>query len=282
MILMENHNWSAIKGSKSATYINGTLIPAGAHAENYKSPAGLHPSEPNSIWLEAGDNLGITTDDDPDKNHRNEKDHFTTQLEAAGVSWKAYVEDIDGKSCPLASSGLFAAKHVPMLYFDDVTDTNSPTSKRCIDHIRPYTELEGDLGANKAAQYNFITPNLCNDMHGETFGTKCQAGIADMIKKGDDWLAAQIPKIQASKAYNDGGVIIIVWDEGDAGLFGPSSDGPVPMIVLSKQAKAGFASKTDFTHSSMLKTLSLIFGVKPLRGAATANDLGEMFTPGAF
>ena len=58
LIMMENHNWGDIKGSASAPYING-LLTTGAHAEQYFNPAKLHPSEPNYIWLEAGDNLGV-------------------------------------------------------------------------------------------------------------------------------------------------------------------------------------------------------------------------------
>ncbi len=277
VILMENHDWATVKASASAKYIKSTLVPDGAHAEQYKTPANLHPSEPNYIWLEAGDNLGITTDDDPGTNHRAEKEHLVTQLEAAGISWKAYAEDIDGKACPLTSSGLWATKHTPMLFFDDVTDTNSTSSKRCIEHVRPYSELAADLVANKAPRYSFITPNLCNDMHGEALGIKCQIGLTDLIKRGDDWLAAEIPKIQASAAYQDGGVIFVLWDEGDESLVS-SSDGPMPMFVLSKYAKKGYTSTTSFNHSSTLRTIETIFGVPYLRGAKTSNDLSEMFT----
>src|SRR5260221_14334471 len=51
IILMENHNWSSIKHSPSAPYINGTLLPKSAHAEQYYNPPRLHPSDPNSIRL---------------------------------------------------------------------------------------------------------------------------------------------------------------------------------------------------------------------------------------
>jgi hypothetical protein len=47
VIVMENHDWSSIGGNPSAPYINGTLLPLGAHAEQYTSPPGIHPSEPN-------------------------------------------------------------------------------------------------------------------------------------------------------------------------------------------------------------------------------------------
>ena len=276
VIVMENHSWDTIKASDSAKYINDTLVPMGAHAEQYTTPPGNHPSEPNYIWMEAGDNLGITTDDDPDKNHKS-GDHLTAQLEKAGISWKAYAEDIDGKSCPLSSKGLYGAKHTPQLFFDDVTGTNDASSQHCIDHVRPYAELATDLQKGTVARYNFITPNLCNDMHGEV-GIKCPFVVSDLIKKGDDWLAAEVPKILASQAYKNDGVLFVMWDEGDESLGSEASDGPIPFIVLSPRAKKGYASPTPFTHSSYLRTIETIFGVPFLRGAQNAKDLSEMFT----
>jgi hypothetical protein len=106
LIMMENHSWGTIKASKSAGFIN-MIAQAGAHAENYYTPAGNHPSEPNYIWLEAGDNLNITDDNPPANNHQATKDHQTSQLEAKGISWKAYVEDMPAGICPLTATGLY-------------------------------------------------------------------------------------------------------------------------------------------------------------------------------
>src|SRR5207248_1053920 len=78
VIMEENHSWSDIKGSASAPFINSTLLPMASHAENYFTPPGIHPSEPNYVWLEAGDNLGITTDDDPGANHRDTTLHLVS------------------------------------------------------------------------------------------------------------------------------------------------------------------------------------------------------------
>jgi phospholipase C len=277
IIVLENESWSTIKASSRAAYINGTLVPMGGHAENYSTPPGNHPSEPNYIWLEAGGNLGITTDDDPVKNHQATTDHLVTKLQAAGVSWKAYVEDITGNDCPLSGTATFAPRHTPMLFFDDTTDGNSTTSANCKAHVRPYTELVTDLTNGNVARYNFITPNLCNDMHGLSLA--CGAANFDEIGAGDKWVKNEVPKILASNAYNDNGVLFIVWDEGDEALGQTASDGPIPMFVLSPKAKANFASQTKFTHSSMLKTIQEIFGVSPLlRDAANATDLSEFFT----
>jgi hypothetical protein len=275
VIMEENHSWSDIKGSSSAPFINGTLLPMASHAEQYFTPPGNHPSEPNYIWLEAGDNLGITADGDPGSDHRSTTSHLVSQLEAAGISWKAYVEDIDGTTCPLSDSGLFVTRHTPMLFFDDVTDTNSATSAHCIAHIRPFTELATDLAAGKTARFNFITPNLCHDMHGQAFGTTCETLFSDLVKGGDDWLSSNVPPILSSSAYKSG-ALFILWDEG-SGTFS-ASDGPIGAIVLSPFAKGGgYPGSIKYDHSSSLATWETIFGVPKIRGAASATDLRDLF-----
>ena len=60
IIMMENHNWSEIKQNSSAPYIHQTLLPMASHAEQYYNPPGVHPSEPNYLWLEAGTNFGVS------------------------------------------------------------------------------------------------------------------------------------------------------------------------------------------------------------------------------
>jgi len=277
VVVMENRNWSSIKGSASAPYINKTLLDKFAHAEEYYNPPKLHPSEPNYIWMEAGDNLGITNDSDPSANHQATTNHLVTKLQAAGITWKAYQEDIDGKSCPLTSVGHYAPKHCPMVFFDDVTDGNKTTSANCIAHVRPYGELATDMAAAKVPQYNFVTPNLCNDMHGETLGTTCPPVLTDLIKRGDTWLSTEIPKIMASTEYKTAGAIFITWDEGEGLLT--TSDGPIGMIVVSPFAKVKYSNSIKYTHSSLLRTVQTIFSITPyIRDADKATDLSDLFT----
>src|ERR1043165_4643637 len=45
LIVLENMNWSLVKGSSSAPYVNGTLLPMGSFATQYFNPPGNHPSE---------------------------------------------------------------------------------------------------------------------------------------------------------------------------------------------------------------------------------------------
>jgi hypothetical protein len=267
MILMENHNWSDIAGNSAAPYINNTLLPMSSYARSYYNPPGIHPSEPNYLWLEAGMNFGILNDDEPALNHQSTSMHLATLLDHVHISWKSYQEDISGTQCPLATSGLYAVKHNPTVFFDDVTGTNNPQSTFCIAHERPYPELTTDLQRNTVANYNFITPNICNDMH-----DSC-APFNNSVQQGDTWLAHQIPLILASQAYKNGGVIFITWDEGEGG------DGPIGMIVLSPYAKGkGYFNTIHYTHSSTLRTVEELLGVTPLLGdAANATDLADLF-----
>ena len=269
LIVMENHNWSAIYQRPSAPYINKTLLPMASYAQRFYNPPSIHPSEPNYLWLEAGTNFGITNDRDPKSNHQSTDAHLVTLLTQAGISWKSYQEDISGKTCPLTSTGLYAPKHNPMVYFDDVTAGNDPNSATCIAHVRPYAELATDLQNNRVARYTFITPNLCHDMHGAA-----QCAQSNWIAAGDTWLSTAVPAILNSPAYQHGGLLLITWDEGEG------SDGPIGLIALSSVAKGGgYANTIHYTHSSTLRTIQEIFDVTPLLGdAAQATDLRDLFT----
>ena len=268
VIMMENHNWSEIKDSPSAPYINQVLLPRASHAEQYYNPPGIHPSEPNYLWLEAGTNFGIANDANPAANHQSTTNHLVTLLDKKGVSWRSYQEGISGTGCPLTATGLYAPKHNPMIYFDDVTGGNDAASSYCIAHVRPYSELAGDLHGDGPARYNFITPDLCDDMHNSS-----GCASRDSIKNGDNWLASEVPAILGSSAYKDGGALFITWDEGEG------RDGPIGMIVLSPYAKGGgYANDNTYTHSSTLRTVEEIFGLSPmLRDAANADDLSDLF-----
>jgi hypothetical protein len=271
MVLEENNNWSAVKNLPYLTH----LTQIGAHSEQYYNPPGLHPSEPNYIWLEAGGNHGLTSDNDPSSSNLVKgAAHLTKLLDAAGVSWMSYQEDITAGTCPIASRGAYAAKHDPFIFFDDVSgNPPSSTNVYCANHHKPFSQFRADLKAGTVARYNFITPNLNDDMHD---GTPAE---------GDDWLKANIDPIinSASPDHNAAiyahSVLIVTWDEGEPG------DGPIGMIIVSPFAKVGYVDTTSptgyfYTHSSMVLTMQKIFGVAatPLGGAAGARDLSAFFT----
>src|SRR5438094_32465 len=127
--------------------------------------------------------------------------------------------------------------------------------------------MAADLENNTVAQYVFITPNLCDDGH-----DSC-APVSDPIRQTDNWLAANVPAILNSTAYQTGGALFITWDEGVGG------DGPIGMIVLSPYAKGGgYSNSIHYTHGSLLRTVEEIFGVSLLGDAAVQTDLSDLFS----
>jgi phospholipase C len=267
IILMENVTWSAIKGSTSAPCINNTLLPRSSYADNYFTAPNTSGSLPQYLWLEAGTNFGITDSNDPAAHHINTTNHFTLQLERAGISWRAYAESISGSGCPTASSGVYAAFHNPYVYFDDIYTNGT----RCTNYVRPYPELARDLTNQSVARFNFIVPNLCDDMHNSS-----GCATADRIKNGDDWLAAEVPKILASQSFSNNGALFITWDEGTGG-----ASGPFGTIVISPWAKGGGYRNTNrFDHATTLRTMQEIFGVRPfLYASSNATSLSDLFKP---
>ena len=228
IIVMENQNWSSIKGSKSAPYVNDTVLPIASHAEQYFNPPNVHPSLPNYLWMEAGTNFGIADDHSPLSNSQSTSQHLVTLLKNApqgAIEWRAYEENISGKDCPLSDRYPYVVKHNPFVYFDDVTNRKNPDSAYCIEHVRPFEQLAKDLSTNSVARFNFITPNICNDMHDSCFP------LHNKVAQGDTWLAKYLPEILNPQAYRDCGAVFITWDEANI------ADGPIGMIVLSPMAK---------------------------------------------
>jgi phospholipase C len=292
---MENHNWTGnnagaafgapdIKGNPLAPYINGPLLAASAHAEQYYNPPGNHPSQPNYLWLEAGTNFGILADTQPGQPKLNTHAHLARLLEDAGISWTAYAEPDFGSpvfdTCPLDFTYL-DVEHLAFVYFNDVNNDLDAKSKECIKHVRPYYQLATDLADQTSVQYNFITPNLCHDGHEGI--SPCDAlESKDNTFRSDTWLKQNVPLILNSSEYKQGGALFIIWDEAeDSGGY---SDGPIGMFLLSPFAKgsgkAPYSNSIHYDHSSTLKTLQEIFQVEPLLGAAAnadTNDLSDLF-----
>jgi phospholipase C len=266
-IVMENHSYADIIGNTlQAPFIN-QLASQSAVARGYHDSY-VHPSEPNYIWLVAGENFGILNDNDPGAgNHITSKSHLVDQIEAAGLTWKAYQESM-GAACGVVSHGEYAAKHDPFVYFDDVAGfdgTAMAGSPRCSEHVVDYSELEADVAAGQLPDYAFITPNLIDDMH--------DGSVAD----GDAWLAREVPKILGAAAFDAGGVLFLLWDEG-GGL--PAGDDP-PFIAISPHARRGFVSTTPYDSSSYLKTVQTILGLDILPcapNAATVPAMSDLFT----
>lgn len=245
-IVMENHSRRDILGNKDAPFIN-SLASQNAVAAGYTDSL-VHPSEPNYLWMVAGQNFGVRDDNAPIDHHLDTRSHLADQLEMQHLSWRAYMESM-GEPCGLTSRYPYEPKHNPFVYFDDINGWDGKqfqASPRCNEHVVDYSELDRDLAAGTLPRYVFITPNMVSDMHDGS------------IAQGDAWLAREVPKILGSDAFNRGGVLFLTWDEGSK-----NADDP-PMIVISPHARRGLVSQTAFTASSYVKTVQKLLGLEIL------------------
>jgi hypothetical protein len=241
VIAMENHNWTQPSTTTSplpvfmnpdAPFINGLVNGTSgisdqvSYATNYiNSGVGVHPSEPNYIWAEAGQNFGVFNDDQPyhadcsPDTVQTTDQHLTAFLMKRHRSWKSYQEDTDvdlTTNAPLPTSawtvpllnlsgaftagGLnaynyspqynYAAKHNPMVFFTDTNGgCNTTSSNPLRTRYAPLQQLTLDLQNDDVADYNWITPNQYNDMH--TTLTNGYGGPVGAPDKGDGGRIAQ-------------------------------------------------------------------------------------------
>ncbi len=259
-IVIENHSRGQIIGSKDAPFLT-------ALAREYTDARGyhdtfVHPSEANYLWMVAGENFDVLDNNEPTSHHLTSTSHLADQIERAGMTWHAYQEGM-GAPCRLKSHGRYGAKHNPFIYFNDVNGWDGSAfqpSARCTDNVVDFSQLDTDIANGTVPDYAFITPDLDNDMHDGS------------VRDGDAWLKREITKIMASDAYQKGGVIFVLGDEG--GGY-PRADDP-PFIMVSAAAKKGYVSDVDYDTSSYLKTVEKLMGLAELPCDAARSEVSAM------
>jgi phosphatidylinositol-3-phosphatase len=260
VVVEENHSFDQIIGSPQAPFINrlagqGTLLTSFF--------AITHPSLPNYIAMISGDTQGITSDcggcniDGP---------NLIDQLEQAGISWKAYMEDLPAPCSDAHRAGPYAKKHDPFMYFASIR--NDPT--RCASVV-PVSQLELDLGAGRLPRFVFITPNLDHDMHGTEEGGNDRT----LIRTGDDWLRTLYEQLASSSAWRDDTRLVVTWDEGTSRggqtgcCGGLAAGGHIPTIVVGPRVPAD-RDAADYDHYALLRSIEAAFHLRFLGHADDA------------
>jgi phosphatidylinositol-3-phosphatase len=230
VIVFENHEYGQIIGNPAAPSFN-SLASRYALLTNYYAVA--HPSLPNYVAMISGSTQGITSDC---TSCRVDALNLADSLESAHKSWKVYAEGLPSPGFTGAGSGLYAKKHVPFLYFQDVLQNPSRLRR-----IVPLPSFAGDLRARKLPDFSLIVPNLCHDMH------YCP------VSTGDAWLGTFLPSLLASPELK-GGVVFVAFDEGvDADTA--HGGGHVPVIVAGPLVRRGVRATGILDHYGLLRTI---------------------------
>jgi hypothetical protein len=314
VIMMENTSYDDLlsPGNTNTAFIRGLASSNGLET-NYSGVT--HVSMPNYVAATSGSNWGSNSDDEAQANqgyfnHLN----IVDQLEQANVSWKGYMDSMpsagytgdfgdctsatgpDPECTGLTSAGksdtgtaLYTRKHDPFMEYPDILD-----NPHRLANVVPLTQLTSDLKSGHVAQYVWISPNSCNDMH----GGPPQCPFADapgdtnqqlLWQDGNDFLQTRVAAIMHSKAWTGHSAIFVTWDEGgfaDEAPFGPNDisgccdspnlpatpvnpssggggdlaggiaygGGHVPMIVVQRGGAHGITNDTATNHYSLLQT----------------------------
>ena len=250
LIVMENSSYTDIVGNSNAPYLNSLIANYGL-ATNYRGVA--RPSEPNYLALFSGSTQGVADNN----NHNLDGQTIADQLEAHGKTWKVFAQNVplDCATGETASGGEdgagdYARKHEPAISFTAI----SAVPARCL-NITDFTHFDP-----AAADFEFITPNLCNNMHDCSTAT------------GDAFLRKFVPTILDSPAWQQGGLLFITWDESEG-----TASNQVATLVISKAAAKGFQSAIAHDHYSLLRTIEDVWGLGCLNKTCTANNFNEFF-----
>jgi acid phosphatase len=250
IVLFENHEYDEVIGNTSAPYFNALAQQYGL-GTNYDGTT--HPSLPNYMALTGGNT--VFTDDC--QGCTSAAASIADQVEQSGRTWRAYMETMPAP-CTTTDSGTYAQKHNPFVHYTAIV--NNP--QRCAAHVIPKTSLLSHLANGDVANYTWITPNLCNDMHDCSVAT------------GDAWLQKYVTAILASPAWDAKSVIFITFDEGQSSIGG---GGRIPLIVVSPRTRAGTVVAPAYNHYNLLATLEQAWGMTRLGHAAGAAVLKEFF-----
>jgi phosphatidylinositol-3-phosphatase len=334
VLVLENEDYSNSFGSSTnAPYLSTTLPTMGVLLQDFYSTG--HNSNDNYISMISGqapnlDNqLDCQTFSDFNETGTTSPGQakgsgcvFPTsvtslpdQLQAAGWSWKAYMEDMgniptresatcghptvgDKDNTQTAVNGdQYATRHDPFVYFHSIIDDASYCDSHVVNLDDSSVGLAADLkSVSTTANFIFITPNLCHDGH----DSPCVDGEPGGLTSINSFLQEWVPQITASPAFQQDGLLIITFDESNGpeydssyccgegiapntllpGLLGLGG-GKIGAVLLSPFIKAGTVSTTEYNHYSMLRSVEDLFGLDYLGyadGSGQASFGSDVYT----
>ena len=268
LIMMENTGYAQVIGDrKDAPFIN-SLAARGALLADYQ--AVYHPSDQNYLAIAGGDTFVRGGAYFP-------KIHLTARnlgdlLEAAGDSWKAYLEGM-GTPCNVTTryDKYYEPDDAPFINFTDIRDDPA----RCRAHLVDLAEWPRDLRrAATTPVFAWLAADDYDD--GEVPGN----GSPKSLQVQDAWLKRTLEPLFDSPAWRDQkSLLILTWDESNT-----TANNHIATLVVGSRCtvRSGYVSSRRYDNFSTARTIEAALGLP----AMTSNDefapaFDDAFTRGA-
>ncbi|KAJ9143073.1 Phosphoesterase family-domain-containing protein [Pleurostoma richardsiae] len=235
-IFLENQDFDIAAGDPNLAY----LATLGVTLDNYL--AIVHPSQPNYVVAGGADTNGVILDDFT----RIDSDTPTIvdSLEAAGISWSLYQEDMpysgfEGNYVNQETGANdYVRKHNPLMSYDSVTQDPNRLAKS-----KNFTMFYQDLAANRLPQWMFITPNMTNDGHDSS------------VTVAGAWARSFLEPLLADQYFNANRTLIVLTFDERENYF--TLQNRVFTVLLGSAIGSdlvGTTNSTRFSHYSLTKT----------------------------
>jgi hypothetical protein len=249
VVMEENHAFSQVIGSPNAPYINS--LASGPHAALFTQSFGMtHPSQPNYLYLFSGSNQGQTSDATPTTTFTTP--NLASELRKKHHSFVGYSEDLPSVGFTGATSGNYAARHVPWVNWQGTGPNQLPTKFN-----QPFSAFPTNF--KKLPTVSFVIPNVQHDMHDGT------------VAQGDTWLQQNM-NTYAQWAQSHHSLLIITTDEDD-----DLHNNQITTLFVGADVKPGQYSE-PITHLNVLRTVEAMYHLPPAGGSASVAPITDIWT----
>ncbi len=248
VVVMENKPYDQARRQP----YTASLVASGASFSNYYAIA--YPSQPNYLALWSGSTQGVQSNECPAPGSPFHGANLGQACEAAGLTWRAYVEDLPAPGSPActAADNRYTRKHCPWTHWANLDHRNE----------RPFAALGHDIETRNLPHLGFVIPNNCHNTHNG--GNGCRP--AD----GDACLAANLPAMV--EAVGPQGMVVLTWDEDDK-----DHSNHILTVFKGPPVRKGYVAGRRMTHYTLLRTLCDALGLAPLGAAARETPITDVW-----
>jgi hypothetical protein len=246
VVFFENKEFGSIIGSSSAPRFNRL---AKRYALMTRFHGVTHPSLPNYIAFVSGSTQGI------DSNCTRcsvDARSLADTIEESGRTWKTYAEGLPSPGFTGATSGRYAKKHNPFLYFDPVL-----ASQERRERVVPYDRFKSDLAGGSLPDFSLVIPDMCNSMH------DCS------VRTGDQWLSRFIDPLLKGSLLKDS-VVFVTFDEGKSDVRG---GGHIATLAVGPTVRRGSRYTAVNDLYGLLRTIEDAWRLPRLGKSAQAKPI---------